>query len=156
MESKTEPSTPGSHVPLSGPSQIEERSKRKPRKPVESKAPSPPTTEAGKKVVDQVRRKLVEMVNAAALTEADRRRATAIDATDYEAAFDRIAGPAKREHAVAIVADVAGAIGTGLIGYAINVYTGAPSDKIHGHLAIIGGIALLATGIVLKYVANWK
>ncbi len=91
------------------------------------------------------------MVNAAALTQENRRRATAIDAADHEAGFDLIAGPAKRENAVAIVADVAGAIGTGLIGYAISVYTGATPDIYRGHLALIGGIALLITGIVLKY-----
>ena len=123
------------------------------------KAPEPrtlPTTEAGEKVADQVRGKLIEMINAAALTEANRRRATAIDSTDFEKGFDLIAGPAKRQHAVAIVADVAQAIGTGLIGYAINVYTGTEPNKIHGHLAMIGGIALLAVGIVIKYVIQWK
>lgn len=122
-----------------------------PRKSPEPRVQGLPTTEAGEKVADQVQRKLIEMVNAAALTQENRRRATAIDAADHEAGFDLIAGPAKRENAVAIVADVAGAIGTGLIGYAISVYTGATPDIYRGHLALIGGIALLITGIVLKY-----
>jgi hypothetical protein len=127
---------------------------RRQRKPVEPKTQELPTTEASEKVADRLRRKLIEMVNAAALTEANRRRATAIDATDYEAGFDLIAGPRKRENAVAIVADVVGAIGTGLIGYAINVYTSAVSDMSRGHLAIFGGAAPLTAGIVLKYVAH--
>ena len=92
------------------------------------------------------------MVNAVALTEANRRRATAIDSTDYEKAFDLIAGPAKRENAVAIVADVATAAGTGLMGYAINVYTGSAPEKTHGHLAMIGGVVLVVLDIILKYV----
>lgn len=138
--------------------EVEEKPKRRTsRKPVEPKPNTTlPTTEAGEKAADQVQRKLIEMVNAAALTEANRRRATAIDATDYEAGFDLIAGPSKRENAVAIVADVAGAIGTGLIGYAINVYTGASPDRSNGHLALIGGVTLLVTGIVLKYVTHSK
>ena len=92
-------------------------------KSAELKTQGVPTTEVGEKVADQVRRKLTEMVNAAALTEANRRRATAIGTTDYEAAFDLITGPVKREKTLAIVADGAGAVGTGLIGYAISIYT---------------------------------
>ena len=124
----------------------------KPRRRSRKTAQALPGTEMGERVADQVQRKLIEMVNAVALTEANRRRATAIDATDYEKAFDLIAGPAKRENAVAIVADVATAAGTGLIGYAINVYTGSAPERTHGHLAMIGGILLLVLGIVLKYV----
>ncbi len=102
----------------------EKKAKRKPRRPAELKSPGLPCTQAGDKVADHFRQKLIEMVDAAALTEANRRRATALDATDYEAGFDRIAGPSRRENVVIIVADSAGAVGTGLIGYAINVYTG--------------------------------
>ena len=77
------------------------------RRPAALKPQGLPTTEAGEKVADQLQRKLIEMIDAAALTEANRRRATAIDATDCEAGFDRIAGPKKQETVIAIVADVA-------------------------------------------------
>jgi hypothetical protein len=129
----------------------EKKPKRKPRRPAELKPSGLPSTQAGKRVADQLRRKLIEMVDAAALTEANRRRATALDATDYEAGFDRIAGPARRENIVVIVADLAGAVGTGLLGYAINVYTGATPDISKGHLTMIGGVALVTASIVLKY-----
>jgi hypothetical protein len=114
-------SSPDERVPSAISPEVEEKPRRKPRKPSEPKPQGLPTTEAGEKVADGLRRKLVEMVDAAALTEANRRRATAIDATDYEAGFDRIAGPAKLVTTVAIVADAAGAIGTGLTGYYINI-----------------------------------
>jgi hypothetical protein len=55
---------------------------------------------------------------------------------------------------VAIVADAAGAIGTGLIGYSINIYTGSGPDFTKGHLAMLSGCALLMISIVLKY-ANY-
>ena len=120
-------------------------------------APKPsttlPTTEAGEKVADQLQRKLIDMLNATALTEANRRRATAIDTTDYEAGFGLIAGPPKKNKVVAIVADVIGAIGAALIGYATSVYTGGTKSDyyIHAHIAILSGIALLSASIVLKH-----
>jgi hypothetical protein len=134
----------------------EEKTKGKPpRRHAEPKPQALPTTEAGEKAVNQLQRKLIEMVNAAALTEANRRRATAIDATDCEAGFDRIAGPAKRERVVTIVADVATSAGTGLMGYAINVYTGSSLVTTHGHLAMIGGVILVVLGIILKCATQW-
>jgi hypothetical protein len=147
-------SSPDEQVPSAISPKVEEKPRRKPRKPSEPKSQGLPTTEAGEKVADGLRRKLVEMVDAAALTEANRRRATAIDATDYEAGFDRIAGPAKPVTTVAIVADATGAIGTGSIGYSINIYTENGPDFTKGHLAMLSGCALLIISVVLKY-ANY-
>src|SRR4051812_19235448 len=91
-------------LPASVSPQVEGRPKRRTRKPVNPKLNKTlPTTETGQKVADQVGQKLLDMVNAAALTEANRRRATTIDATDYEDGFDRIVRPSKRENAVAII-----------------------------------------------------
>jgi hypothetical protein len=59
------------------------------------KSESLPTTEAGVKLAEKLRQQLIEMVDAAAMTEAKRRRASAIDTTDCVAAFDRIVGPKK-------------------------------------------------------------
>jgi hypothetical protein len=131
---------------------VDEKPLQKPRKPAASRSQGLPTTEAGEKVAARLQRKLNEMVDAAALAEANRRRATAIDATDCEAGFDRIVGPKKQEAAIVIVADIASAIGSGLIGYAINIYTGSGQDLLPGHLAMLGGAALVVFSIVLKYV----
>lgn len=151
MGDEPEVSPSGNEVSPLVPSGVEEKPKRRSPKPQ-----GLPTTEAGEKVADQLKRKLVEMVDAAALTEANRRRATAIDTTDCEAGFDRIAGPKKQETAIAIIADVANTIGSGLIGYSINIYTGSRQDFLGGHLAMVGGVALGLTSIILKYVIRAK
>ena len=122
---------------------------RKYRKQAEAK--TLPTTEAGEKVADQMRRKLIEMVDSIALVEANRRRGSTIDVPDYEAAFDQIANPSRRQKAVVVVADAAGAIGAALIGYSINIYTGGSRNFQSGNIAMIAGIALSGFGIALKY-----
>jgi hypothetical protein len=134
----------------------EEKPKRKARKGLALKPQELPTTEAGARVADQLRQKLIEMVNDAALTEANRRRATALDSIDHETGFDIIAGPPRRRITVAIVADMAGAVGSGLIGYAINVYIGSSVTWSNGHVAMIGGGMLLVSSILLKYVTPGK
>jgi len=129
-----------------------EKPKRRSRRSSEPK--TLPTTEAGEKTADQVRRKIVEMVDAAALTVANQRRATAIDAPDYEAGFDRIANPPRREKITAVLADIANAVGAGLIGYAINIYTGGSPNWSPGYIATLAGITLSVIGIVLKSTAS--
>ena len=109
-----------------------------------------PTTVAGEKTADQVRRKIVAIIDAAALLAASRRRATAIDTPDYESGFDQIAHPPRREKVVALLADIANAVGAGLIGYAINIYTGDSASWTPGHIATIAGFTLSFIGIVLK------
>ena len=126
----------------------EDKPRRRNRRAAEPK--TLPTTEAGERTADQVRRKIVAMVDAAALTVANQRRATAIDAPDYEAGFDRIANPPRREQIVGILADVANAAGAGLIGYAINVDTSGSPNRTPGHIAATAGATLSAIGIILK------
>ncbi len=149
MEGESAPKVRDESEPTHSAPEEGERPGRRGKKPTESK--TLPTTEAGDKVADQLRRKVIEMVDASALTEASRRRATAIDTTDYERGFDRIVSPSHRQNITVIVADVASAIGAGLIGYAINVYTGGSSSLLPGHIAFLAGTSMSVIGIVLKY-----
>jgi hypothetical protein len=75
-----------------------------------------------------------------------------MDAPDYEAGFDLIASPARSQKSIVIVADIVGAVGTGLIGYSINIYTGSSPSWLPGHIAFLAGVTLTIIGIVLKYV----
>ena len=98
-----------------------------------------------------LRAKLVRMIDAAALMRAERRRATAIDQVDYEAAFDDIVNPVPRPKRLDLIGDVCGIFGAGFIGYSINIYTGPGPSYRDGHIAILSGAILSVAGICLKY-----
>jgi len=130
-----------------------DKPKRKPRMPTGPNAGLEvfPTTKAGGKVSDHLQEKLIDMLFAGARIEANRRRGTAIDSTDYEAAFSRIVAPSRRNTVVGVVADVAGFAGSCLIGFAINIYTSSPSTPSFGHLAMSCGVGLFTVSVTLKY-----
>jgi hypothetical protein len=103
-------------------------------------------------VAKKLRIKLIAMLDAAALMRANRRRATAIDRVDFEAAFDDLISPALRLKRLALIGDICGIFGAGFIGYSINIYTGTGSVQQMGHLAILAGLILSVVGACLKYV----
>jgi hypothetical protein len=96
------------------------------------------------------------MVEAAAQLRANRRRATAIDRVDLEAAFDDIVNPAPRPKRLALIGDVCGIFGAGFIGYSINIYTGSGPVHLVGHIAILSGAILSVVGACLKYIDTNK
>jgi hypothetical protein len=102
--------------------------------------------------VEEIRVKLVGMVELAAQLRANRRRATAIDRVDFEAAFDDVVNPIPRPKRVALIGDVCGIFGAGFVGYSINIYTGSGSSYQLGHLAILAGAGFSVVGACLKYV----
>jgi hypothetical protein len=100
---------------------------------------------------EELRAKLVGMLDSAALMRANRRRATAIDQVDFEAAFDDVVHPVSKLKRLALIGDVCGIFGAGFIGYSINIYTGAGSIYQIGHIAILAGMVLSVAGACLKY-----
>lgn len=110
------------------------------------------TTGQAEKVAKDLRNKLVEMIDAAALLRANRRRATAIDRVDFESAFDDMVNPAPRPKRFALIGDVCGIFGAGFIGYSINIYTGSGAVHQAGHIAILAGVILSVAGACLKYI----
>jgi hypothetical protein len=110
-----------------------------------------PMTGAAETMFEQLNAKLSDMVVAAALTEANRRSATPIDTPDFQAGYDRVVNPSRRRITLEIITDFAVAFGGALIGYAGNVSYDGPADRSAGHIALLAGTFLLATGIFLKY-----
>jgi hypothetical protein len=108
-------------------------------------------TEQADQFAEELRIKLVGMLDAAAILRADRRRATALDRVDFEAAFDDVVNPVSRLSRLALIGDVCGIFGAGFIGYSINVYTGPGSPHQTGHIAILAGLILSVAGACLKY-----
>jgi hypothetical protein len=108
------------------------------------------TTGQAERVAKELRVKLGDMVDAAALMRANRRRATALDRVDYEAAFDDVVNPIPRPRRLVLIGDVCLTCGGAFIGYATNIYVGfGPSYQI-GHITILAGVILAGTGICLK------
>jgi hypothetical protein len=70
---------------------------------------------------------------------ANRRRTTAIDRVDFEAAFDDLVNPALRSKRLAFIGDVCGIFGAGFLGYSLNIDTGSASPHQIGHIAILSG-----------------
>ena len=99
-----------------------------------------------------LRVKLVAMIDAAALMRANRRRATAIDRVDFEAAFDDVVNPFPRPKRLAFIGDLCGIFGAGFVGYSINIYTSSGSPHQVGHIAILAGVILSVAGACLKYI----
>ncbi len=110
------------------------------------------STVQGEQAGKQFRSKLAAMIDAAALMRANRRRATAIDRVDFEAAFDDLVNPSPRPRRLALIGDVCGIFGAGFVGYSINIYTGSGSPHQVGHIAILSGLILSVAGACLKYV----
>jgi hypothetical protein len=110
------------------------------------------TTELAEEFAEGLRVELVDMIDAAALMRAKRRRATGIDRVDYEVAFDDIVNPVPRPKRVALLGDVCGIIGAGFVGYSINIYTGSGTVAQIGHVAMLAGAILSVAGVLLKYV----
>ena len=110
------------------------------------------TIEEAEEYAESIRVELAAMVDSAALMRARRRRATAIDRVDYEAAFDDVVRATPRPTQLALIGDVCGVFGAGFIGYSINIYTGPASAHPIGHIAILAGLVLSVAGICMKYV----
>ena len=110
------------------------------------------TIEQAEEFAESIRGQLVAMINSAALMRANRRRATAIDRVDFEAAYDDLVNATPRPKSLALLGDVCGAFGAGFIGYSINIYTGPGSAHQAGHIAILAGLVLSVLGIGMKYV----
>ncbi len=109
-----------------------------------------PTTKKGREVARALRKRLTEMLDAAAQVNANRRRATAIDTTDFEAAFDDAVNPFPRPRRLDLVADLCAAVGAGFVGYSINIYTGDGRSYLPAHIAMIAGLVLSLVGVAIK------
>jgi hypothetical protein len=114
------------------------------------------TTGEAEKVAKELRDNLVEMIDSAALMKAKRRRATAIDQVDYQAAYDDLVNPVPRPKRLALIGDVCGIFGAGFIGYPTNIYMGPSSAHQVGHVAILAGAILSVAGACLKYIDPGK
>ncbi len=107
-------------------------------------------TGKGEVVREGLRKKLAEMLDSTALTRANRRRATAIDTTDFEAAFDDLVNPDPRPKWLDVLADVATLFGGGFLGYAINIMTGDAPDLRMIVGMMLSGLILGIGAIVIK------
>jgi hypothetical protein len=111
----------------------------------------PTATEKADQAAEELRNKLIGMLDLAAIQRADRRRATATDQVDFEAGFDDVVNPISRLSRLALIGDVCGIFGAGFIGYSINIYTGSGTPHQTGHIAILAGLILSVAGASLKY-----
>ena len=109
-----------------------------------------PATVKGDEVANRLSLKLEGMLGTTALIRANRRRATAIDTTDYEAAFDDLVNPNPRPKWLDVLADIATLFGGGFLGYAINVMTGEKPDITKISITLLAGLLLGIGAIVIK------
>ena len=101
----------------------------------------------------KLKQELAYLLDAAALTEANRRRRTEIDIPDYQDGFDLLVNPSRNRVSISIAADLVGATGTLFIGFAISTYTSSSPNWSVGHMAMIAGATMLISGIFFKYLA---
>ncbi len=109
-----------------------------------------PATAKGDEVEVRLGRKLTSMLATMALIRANRRRATAIDTTDFEAAFDDLINPDPRPKWLDVLADVATLLGGGFLGYAINVMTGDHPAIPLIAATLLSGLSLGIGAMVIK------
>ena len=107
-------------------------------------------TDQGKARAEQLRGQLARCLDAMAKTRGLRRRASALDVTDFEAAHDDLVNPAPRPRELDIIADVLGYVGAAFLGYAINIWTGSGPEFAKGHLAGIAAFVLSGAAIAIK------
>lgn len=111
-----------------------------------------PLTAGGKIARDRLRSRLNDMHSKAALVRAHRRRATAQDTTDFDAAFDELVNPQGRPIWVNATADAMVILASFFIGYGTNIATGDDSNAGRGWLAILPGILLAVFATVVRYI----
>ncbi len=90
------------------------------------------------------------MLSSEALVRGHRRRASALDVTDFEAAFDDLVNPRQRPWWVDCVVDCGLFFGGGFVGAGTNIVTGGGSYATGG-LVIGAGVFVGGFSIAVKY-----
>ncbi len=111
-----------------------------------------PRTEVGESTFQDLGGRLVQMLNRAALLRAHRRRATAQDRTDLEAAFDDMVHPATRPVWVDALCDAFLATASLFVGVGTNIATGSGPDASAGWKIVAPSFALGLFAILIRYV----
>lgn len=98
----------------------------------------------------EFRDKIASMLYGEALKRANRRRATFIDATDLEHAFDEVVNPILRPGWLDVIADLCNFAGGAFTGYAINILTNDKPDYTRFALAGVAGVLLCGVAVAYK------
>jgi len=141
--SKSEPTEPS---PTPGKSENKSRSRRQDRFDTALERTAAGENEHARLIVV-----LTNMLHLAALVEANRRRASSIDTTDIQTAYDHVVSSYKTPKLQFIIFEIFGLVGGAFIGVAINIMTGGSADWSKAYLSLAAGIPLAAIGVVFKY-----
>jgi hypothetical protein len=113
-----------------------------------------PLTRAAESASERFRKDLFSMLASAADARGKQRRATELDATDFEAAFDKLVNPRSHPVWIDVVAD-AGLLLAGLFcGIGSNVLTGNPPNAFGGLICIGAGLFVGLFCVVIKYIPS--
>ena len=113
-----------------------------------------PLTSEAELALDRLRNKLIDMLSKAALVRAHRRRASAQDTTDLEAAFDELVNPPSIPIWIRVIADITAILASCFIGYGTNIITGGSPNASSGWLAVIPGVLLAIFATAVKYMKS--
>jgi hypothetical protein len=100
---------------------------------------------------ENLHEKLFGMLSSAALVRGHKRRASALDVTDFEAAFDDLINPRSRPAWMDCAADIGLLLGGGFVGAGTNILT-ASGERAQGWIAVLAGAFVGIFCIVIKYV----
>lgn len=95
------------------------------------------------------------MLSESAHVRGRKRRASMLDQTDFEAAFDDIVSPRQRPLWFSLMADLGVLLAGILIAYAINVLTGTPAATAAWLIPLIAGIFVTAFCLAIKYLIKF-
>lgn len=113
--------------------------------------PNLPLAGAAGPAAENLKSKLSDMLAAGALVRAHKRRASALDVTDYEAAYDDLVNPRPRPIWVEILTD----IGVGLGGIIAGIGVSDLHTSGEGWLVLIAGIFVVGISTAFKYI-RWN
>lgn len=118
------------------------------RSPATAELSLTPKAEAAQ---EDLRKKLFNMLSAEALVRGHKRRASALDVTDYEAAFDDLLNPPTHPRWMDCAADIGLLLGGGFIGAGTNILTGSGNTG-EAWIAIVAGGFVGAFSTAVKYI----
>jgi hypothetical protein len=81
----------------------------------------------------------------------NRRRASALDVTDFEAAFDDLVNPPARPLWLDITAQIGMVVGGAFIGFGTSVLAGSTAQQI-GWFPLISGSLVAVASIVIQHI----
>jgi hypothetical protein len=110
-----------------------------------------PYTEAGQTASEGLRKKLFAMLSSAALMRGNRRRASALDVTDFEAAFDDLVNPPARPLWLDVAAQIGMVIGGGFIGFGTSVLAGGMGRE-NGWIPVISGSLVAIASVIVQHI----